>query len=98
MPKLLFSAWPSFYEVSGNNRNKADQAVIFAKSGSAVEMAIREIERPKYKATEIAQIMRDEGYADFTVQGKNGFVSIWKVMDAKKPGKGFGVEVAGRWL
>lgn len=61
-------------------------------------MAIREIERPKYKATEIAQIMRDEGYADFTVQGKNGFVSIWKVMDAKKPGKGFGVEVAGRWL
>lgn len=81
-----------------NNSKKADQAVVFAKPGSDVEMAIREIERPKYTATEIVEIMRKEGYQDFSVQGKNGFVSIWQMMDAKKPGKGFGVEVAGRWL
>jgi len=81
-----------------NNPKKADQAVVFAGPGSKIEMAVRETERPKYTATEIVQSMRDEGFADFTVHGKNGFVSIWKSMDAKKPGKGFGVEVAGRWL
>lgn len=81
-----------------NNSKKADQAVIFAHPGSDVEMAIREIERPKYTASQIVEAMRDEGFSDFTVHGKNGFVELWKSMDAKKPGKGFGVEVAGRWL
>lgn len=80
-----------------NNKKKADEAVVYAAPGSAIETAVREVERPKYKASQIVQKMRDEGFKGFSVHGKDGFVDIWKDMDAKNPGKGFGVEVAGHW-
>jgi len=80
-----------------NNRSKADQAVVFAPTGSEIEMAIREVERPKYTAGQIVEAMRKEGYADFTIFGKGGFVEFWKRLDAKTPGKGYGVQIAGAW-
>lgn len=80
-----------------NNRGKADQAVVFAPVGSEIEMAIREVERPKYTAGQIVEIMRKEGHANFTMYGKGGFVPFWKDLDAKKPGKGYGVQIANTW-
>ena len=80
-----------------NNRAKADQAVVFAPAGSNIEMAIREVERPKYTAGQIVEQMRKEGHSTFTMYGKDGFVRFWKSLDAKKPGNGFGVQIAGSW-
>ena len=81
-----------------NNRAKADQAVVFAPAGSDIEMAIREVERPKHTAGQIVEKMRKEGHAAFTMYGKDGFVRFWQSLDAKKPGKGYGVQVAGSWF
>jgi hypothetical protein len=80
-----------------NNRGKADQAVVFAPAGSAIEMAIREVERPKYTAGQIVELMRKEGFGAFSMYGKGGFVLFWKSIDAKKPDKGYGVQIAGTW-
>lgn len=80
-----------------NNRNKADQAVVFAPEGSEVELAIREVERPKYTAGQIVEILRKEGQTSFTMYGKGGFVEYWKSIDAKSPGKGYGVLIASAW-
>lgn len=80
-----------------NNRGKADQAVVFAPTGSAIEMAIREVERPKFTAGQIVEKMRTEGHTSFTMYGKGGFVPFWQGLEAKKPGKGYGVQVAASW-
>lgn len=80
-----------------NNKKKADQAVIFAEQGSDVELAVRDIERPKYKAAQIVQKMVEEGFTDFNMHGKRGFVRLWQGMDARNLSKGLGVEIAGSW-
>jgi hypothetical protein len=59
-----------------NNRSKADQAVVFAPAGSEIEMAIREVERPKYSATQIVLIMQNEGHQTFTMYAKGGLRRI----------------------
>ena len=80
-----------------NNRSKADQAVVFAPAGSEIEMAIREVERPKYTAGQIVEKMQNEGFKSFSMYGKGGFVPFWKSIDARKPGKGYGVQIPGAW-
>jgi hypothetical protein len=80
-----------------NNPKKADEAVIFAPEGSAIEMAVREVERPKYTPKQIVEKLRAEGFQAFSLYGKGGFVDTWKGMDAKNPTKGLGVLVAGKW-
>jgi hypothetical protein len=80
-----------------NNRAKADQVVVFAPAGSEIEMAIREVERPKYTAGQIVEKMQSEGHVSFSMFGKGGFVPFWKGLDAKKTGKGYGVQIAGAW-
>ncbi len=80
-----------------NNPRKADQAVTYATEGSAIEMAVREVERPKYTATQIVEQMKSEGFTDFSLYGKNGFVDTWKGIDGKNPSLGLGVMIAGVW-
>lgn len=80
-----------------NNRKKADSMAIFAPEGSEIEMAVREVERSKYTATQIVDKMKAEGFSDFNVHGKNGFVSIWRKLNAKDPKKNYGVLVAKQW-
>lgn len=80
-----------------NNPKKADQAVTYAAPGSTVEMAVREVERPKYTATQIVEKMKAEGFLNFSLYGKGGFVNVWKEMDAKNPKLGLGVTIAGIW-
>lgn len=59
---------------------------------------VREVERPKYTATDIVRMMKNEGYQKFGIHGKRGFVDFWKSVDGKNPGKGFGTEVVGNWV
>ena len=80
-----------------NNKNKANQSVIFAPTGSEIEMAIRQVELPKYTAKQIVEKMRDEGHKDFSTHGKDGFVSFWKSINAKKPGRGLGIQLSTQW-
>lgn len=80
-----------------NNKNKADQAVTFAAAGTDIEMAIREVERPKYKPSQIVEMMKKEGFGGFTLYGKGGFVAFWKRLNAKRPSEGYGIEIAGEW-
>jgi hypothetical protein len=42
-------------------------------------------------------MMQKEGYKNFTMYGKGGFVEFWKRLDAKNPGKGYGVQIASAW-
>lgn len=80
-----------------NNSKKADQAVIYAEQGSTVEMAVREVERQKYTASQIVEKIKEFGFNEFSLYGKGGFVEIWKEMDGKNPQKGLGVAIAGVW-
>jgi len=79
------------------NPNNADQAVIFAPEGSEIELAVRDVEKPKFRPTDVVNIMKAEGYTDFEIHGKGGFVEIWKQIDGKNPKNGYGVEISGTW-
>lgn len=58
-------------------------------------VAIKETERTKYLPSEIVGLMHDEGFPRF---GMQRHTELWKSQDARKPGKGFGVMIGGRWF
>lgn len=82
---------------------QADEVIEFVSSTSDLgqeigrtytQIALKEVERPKHLPGEIVQLMRVEGYSSFTM---HKHTQLWKMLDAKNPGKGFGVMVAGTW-
>ncbi len=78
-----------------NNAKKADQAVIYSPVGSNVEVAIKHVERPKYRMTEaIKKLLDDDGVAVTAYQ----FTQAWKLNDLKDPAKGFAVLLGGQWF
>jgi hypothetical protein len=85
-------------KVSGK-ASKADLAVEFVKPGSpeaeAVErVLLKEVERPKFLPSEIVAKARAAGYATFNMYDHT---LLAKQLDARKPGKGYGVMVAKTW-
>lgn len=78
-----------------NNAKKADQAVIYSPVGSDVEVAIKLVERPKYREAEaIQKLLCDDG---LTVS-KYKFQRAWKLNDLKNSGKGLAVQLGGQWF
>jgi hypothetical protein len=78
-----------------NNAKKADQAVIYSPTGSDVEMAIKLVERPKYRMTEaIKKLLDDEGIAVSSYK----FQQAWKLHDLKNPAKGLAVQLGCQWF
>lgn len=80
---------------------QADEVIEFVKPDSEVArsvnrdyVAFKEVERPKFLPSQIVRMMQEEGFLDF---GMYNHTSLWKSMDAKNPGKGYGVFVAGAW-
>lgn len=80
---------------------QADEVIEFVKSDSKVARAVnrdyvafKEVERPKFLPGQIVCLMKEEGYLSF---GIFQHTTLWKTMDAKNPGKGYGVSVAGAW-
>ena len=55
---------------------------------------LKEVERPKYLPGEIVKLMREEGYTGFKM---HHHTVLWKDLDAKNPGKGYGVIVSKMW-
>lgn len=78
---------------------KADLAVEFVKPGSpeaeAVErVLLKEVERPKYLPSEIVAKVKVAGYQAFNMYDHT---LLARQLDARKPGKGYGVMVAKTW-
>lgn len=78
-----------------NNAKKADQAVIYSPIGSDVEIAIKHVERPKFRMTEaIKKLLDDYGIAVSRYQ----FQQAWQQNDLKNPAKGLAVQLGGQWF
>jgi hypothetical protein len=80
---------------------QADEVIEFLKPDSDLARSVnrdyvsfKEVERPKYLPGHIVRLIHEEGYRRFTM---HSHTVLWQRMNAKKPGRGFGVEVAGAW-
>lgn len=78
-----------------NNAKKADQAVVYSPVGSDVEVAIKLVERPKYRMKDaIKKLLDDYG---LTVSNYE-FQQAWKLNDLKNPAKGLALQLGGQWF
>jgi len=78
---------------------KSDTAVEFIKPGSpeakqVERVLLKETERPKYLPSDIVRKVKENGYPNFEMYDHQ---LLWKQLDAKLAGKGFGVQVANTW-
>lgn len=85
-----------------NKPGQADSVIEFINPESDIAKTIdkeywvkKEVERPKFRASEVAKKVQEAGYKKFRVQPEH--VRMWKSEDAKNQGKGYGVEVSGYW-
>ncbi|MCZ2391327.1 MAG: DUF3644 domain-containing protein [Acidobacteria bacterium] len=84
-----------------NRKGQADKVIEFlsadseeAKSLNNEYVVIKDRERPKHRPKEIVDIMKADGFPNFSM---HWHTKLWREKDAKKPAKGFGVDVAGTW-
>jgi hypothetical protein len=85
-----------------NRPGQADKVVEFIDPNSELAKTIdkeywvkKEVERPKYRASDVVAEIRKAGFPNFSVYSNH--VNMWKAEDAKNPAKGYGVEVQGLW-
>ena len=85
-----------------NHRGQADRAIEFIGADSELAKEVdkqywvqKEVEKPKWSATEVVDQMQSEGFGNFKLQSHTNF---WKERDGKHPSKGFGCDIRGRWF
>lgn len=85
-----------------NRPGQADRVVEFIDPNSELAKTIdreywvkKEVERKKFRATDVVAEVRNAGFTKFKIQPEH--VAMWKAENAKDPAKGYGVEVAGSW-
>lgn len=78
-----------------NNSKKADQAVSYSPVGSDVEIAIKQVERPKYRRKDAIKLIQDRGLTNVTA---HDFTQAWKSAGLKDPGKGLAIELGNQWF
>lgn len=85
-----------------NRPGQADRVVEFIDPNSELAKTIdkeywvkKEVERKKYRATDVVALVRNAGFNRFKIQPEH--LAMWKAENAKDPAKGYGVEVAGTW-
>ena len=92
-----------FVPIVTNKKAQADEIVEFVPLNSSLgkeinnkykQIILKEVERPKHLPGEIVTIMKEEGYVHFNM---HWHTQLWKQLDAKNPGKGYGVIVANAW-
>ena len=99
----LFSYRLLFIRKLTSKKGQADRAIEFITSDSRLAKTVdreywvqKEVERKKYRPMDIIRKMNEEGYTRFSVFCHT---QLWKNLDAKNPGKGYGIEVfPGQWL
>lgn len=86
---------------SVNRKGQADKVIEFVKADSPEAVGInkeyvviKEKEKTKYLPSEVVKQMNDKGFTRF---GMQRHTDLWRELDAKNPGKGFGVQVAKTW-
>jgi hypothetical protein len=87
----------AFVQKVVSKASSADVAVEFVKPGTEEaeeinRVLLKEVEKPKYRASQIVTKMREEGYARFNL---THHADLWRSQDAKNPGKGYGVTILG---
>lgn len=85
-----------------NRPGQADRVIEFIDPKSDLARIIdkeywvkKEVEREKYRPTDVVSEVRKAGFELFRVNPEH--VEMWKTEDAKNPGKGYGVDVQGTW-
>jgi Protein of unknown function (DUF3644) len=80
---------------------QADEVIEFLRADSEIAqtvnrdyVAFKEVERPKFLPKTVVEAMHAEGYPRFKM---HHHTELWKSLDARREGKGFGVSVAGAW-
>lgn len=89
-----------FVPKTANRKGQADRVIEFVKGDSPLAGAlnkeyrvIKETERQKYLLGQILEMMHNEGFSQFNM---HHHTLLWKFLDAKNPGKGYGTLVAGK--
>ena len=90
-----------FTQKTANRPGQADKVIEFLDPNSDEAKGInityalnKEKEKTKYVPNKIVSMMNEEGYTKFKLQNHT---VLWQSQDAKKPTKGFGVEIENRW-
>lgn len=85
-----------------NRPGQADKVVEFIDPDSDLAKTIdkeywvkKEVEKPKYRPSDVVAEIQKAGFTRFRVQPEH--VDMWKSEDAKNPAQGYGVEVQGVW-
>ena len=85
-----------------NHRGQADRVIEFigadsdlAKDIESQYWVLKPIEKAKYTATEIVNMMKAEGCSEF---GLPQHTRLWQRLAGKDPAKGYGYELGGRWF
>jgi hypothetical protein len=86
-----------------NRPGQADKVIEFIDPKSDLAKTIdkefwvkKEVERPKFRPTQVVAEVRKAGFQKFRIQPDH--VKMWKAEDAKNAAKGFGVDIAGTWF
>lgn len=85
-----------------NRPGQADKVIEFIDPKSDLAKEIdkeywvkKEVERKKYRPSDIVNSIKETGFNKFRVSPEH--VKMWKSEDAKNPGKGYGTQIAGVW-
>src|SRR3990172_776434 len=91
-----------FKKKTVNRPGQADKVIEFIDPNSELAKTIdkeywvkKEVERPKYLATQVVEEVKKAGFSKFRRQPKH--LRMWKAEDAKNPARGYGTLVAGTW-
>lgn len=92
-----------FVPVVTSKKAQADAVIEFVSPNSDLGLAIneqyqqvilKEVERPKLLPSEVVALMQEEGFVRFNL---HHHAQLWKRLDGKNPGKGYGVLIASTW-
>lgn len=87
------------FELENKNRGQGLYTLTTVPIGAelpynATVVANKEVEKKKYRPSDVVKMMNDEGYTGFTM---HKHTELWQARNAKRPGPGYGVEVVGTW-
>lgn len=96
-PKFRFRV--AFVPKVVGKASQSDLAVEFVKAGTpeaknVERVLLKETERPKYLPTEVVLKAKAAGFSKFKIYDHTHLVNQ---LDARNSGKGYGVDVAGKW-
>lgn len=92
-----------FVPVVTSKKAQADTVIEFVPPKSDLGFAInekyqqvilKEVERPKLLPSKVVELMHKEGFVRFNL---HHHTRLWKHLDGKNPGKGYGVLIANTW-